>query len=215
MTAPRPGLLARLGPAGIAALVAGVLVIFGVGSVIVPALSSGPAPAATQQAAAPPPASAPAPSSAAPAASSAPADTPSAAPAKTTLVAANFNSGYEDKVVQLVNNERRKEKCAPLRVDAKLRTAAREHAADMASRDFTGSRGSDGSDAAGRARAAGASGFADELTAKGGDPGDVVKHWMHDGNARDVLVDCGTTSIGVGAAMRGRTPYWTLDTGRA
>ncbi|MEV6931478.1 CAP domain-containing protein [Dactylosporangium sp. NPDC051485] len=214
MTAPQPGLLARLGPTGIAGLVAGALVIFGIGSVIIPALSSGPDPAATQQAAAPPPASAPAPANAAPAASSAPAAT-SAAPTKTTLVAANFNSDYEDKVVQLVNNQRRKEKCDPLRVDAKLRTAAREHAADMAARDFTGSRGSDGSNAAGRAQAAGSAGFADELTAKGGDPGDVVKQWMHDGNARGVLVDCAITSIGVGAAMRGRTPYWTLDTGRA
>ncbi|MFD0581999.1 CAP domain-containing protein [Dactylosporangium darangshiense] len=85
----------------------------------------------------------------------------------------------------------------------------------MASRDFTGSRGSDGSDAAARVQAAGYSGFADELTAKGGDAGDVVKRWLHDGNTHDMLVDCAITSIGVGAAMRGRTPYWTADTGRA
>ncbi|WP_432836091.1 CAP domain-containing protein [Dactylosporangium sp. CA-092794] len=216
MTAPRPGLAARLGPTGIAALVAGVLILFGLGSLIIPALSDGGSTSAAEQPAAPlagdpepaqssapPPASDPEPTSAAP------------TTARTTLVAANFNTGYEDRVAQLINNERRKEKCDPLRVDPKLRTAARAHAADMAARDFTGARGSDGSDPAARAQAAGYASFADELTAKGGDPGDVVKHWMHDDDSKNMLVDCDITSIGVGAAMRGRTPYWSADTGRA
>ncbi|MGI5244736.1 CAP domain-containing protein [Dactylosporangium sp. CA-139066] len=229
MTAPPPGLdtgrlpgglaarrlVDRLGPTGIAAIVAGVLVLFGLGAVVVPSLTAGGGTSNAERAA--PPAAQPqaAPSSAPAAASSAPPVT-SATPttAQTTLVAASFNTGYEDRVVQLINGERRKKKCEALKVDNRLRGAARTHAADMAARDFTGSRGSDGSDAAGRVRAAGFTGFADELTAKGGDAGDVVKHWMH-GDAQDKLLDCGITSIGVGAAMRGRTPYWTVDTGRA
>jgi uncharacterized protein YkwD len=209
-------LVDRLGPTGIAALVAAVLVLFGLGALIVPALTDGGGTSNAERAAPPAaPAAEPAASSA-PAASGAPssaATTPGAA--RTTLVAANFNTGYEDRVVQLINGERRKEKCQPLKVDAKLRAAARGHAADMAAKDFTGSRGSDGSDAAARVQAAGYSGFADELTAKGGDAGDVVKRWLRDDNTHDMLVDCGITSIGVGAAMRGRTPYWTADTGRA
>jgi uncharacterized protein YkwD len=229
MTAPRPGLdaarpsageaarrlLNRLGPTGIAALVAGGLIIFGLGAAVVPGLTDGGGTSNADRAAAPAAPPPPAPTGPPAAAGSAPATdvaTPSAA--RTTLVAANFNTGYEDKVAQLINGERRKKHCQALRVDGKLRAAARGHAADMAAGDFTGSRGSDGSDAAARVQAAGFAGFADELTAEGGDPGDVVKHWMRD-DAQDMLLDCGITSIGVGAAMRGRTAYWTADTGRA
>ncbi|GAB3871993.1 hypothetical protein GCM10027610_136670 [Dactylosporangium cerinum] len=66
-----------------------------------------------------------------------------------------------------------------------------------------------------RVSKAGYSGFSDELVAKGGDAGDVVKSWLRDDNDREILLDCATKSIGVGAAMRGKTPYWTVDTGRA
>ncbi|WP_432986708.1 CAP domain-containing protein [Dactylosporangium sp. CA-233914] len=214
MTAPRPGLAARLGPTGIAAIVAGGLVLFGLGAVIIPGLTGGgsqPPRAEAEQPVSPGPSASAAPPPGAPPTSAA----PPPATAATTLVAANFHNGYEDRVVQLINGERRKKKCDPLRTDAKLRAAARGHAADMAAGGFTGSRGSDGSGAQDRVSAAGFDGFADEVTAKGGDPGDVVKHWMRDSNAKDVLLDCDITSIGVGAAMRGKTPYWTVDTGRA
>jgi uncharacterized protein YkwD len=229
MTAPPPGLGAgrlpagltarrlidRLGPTGIAAIVAGVLVLFGLGAVIVPSLTDGADTSNAERAAPPAVQPQPTPSGGPAGASSPPAASAAPSAARTTLVAANFNTGYEDRVVQLINSERRKQRCAAFKVDAKLRGAARGHAADMAAKDFTGSRGSDGSDAAGRVGAAGFSGFADEATAKGGDAGDVVKHWMRDDDAKDMLLDCDLTSIGVGAAMRGRTPYWTVDTGRA
>lgn len=223
MTAPQPGLVARLGPTGIAAVASGVLIIFGLGAVIIPALTDGgpgsakaPAVTATQQAAAADDASPDpgAPTSAAPAASST-SSTAAATSKAPTLVAANFNSGFEDRVVQLVNGERRKARCEGVRMNGQLRTAARAHSADMAARDFTNSKGSDGSSPEERAQAAGYDGFQDELIAKGGDAGDVVKHWLRDGNDRDVLLDCSVKSIGVGAAIRGRTAYWTVDTGRA
>ncbi|MFG2036795.1 CAP domain-containing protein [Dactylosporangium sp. NPDC048998] len=215
MTAPRPGLMTKLGPVGIGAIVAGVLVVFGLGAMIIPALGNGGGTSNAERAEPPASVPEPAPSSAPAAASSAPPVSTAPTAARTTLVSANFNTGYEDRAVQLINNERRKQKCDPLRVDGRLRTAARGHAADMAARDFTGSSGSDGSNPAGRVRAAGYTAFADELTAKGGDPGETVKRWLHDDNAHAVLVDCDITSIGVGAAMRARTPYWTVDTGRA
>jgi uncharacterized protein YkwD len=217
MTAPRPGLATRLGPTGIAAVVAGVLMLFGLGAVIIPALTDGGGPSKAEHAALPADATGPAAAPAPAASSVSAAPTSAAAPTatRTTLVAANFNTGYEDRVVQLINNERRKRKCTALRVDNRLRTAARAHSADMAAKDFNGSSGSDGSDPAARAAAAGYNDLADELTAKGGDPGDVVKHWLRDDDSQNMLVDCGITSIGVGAAMRGRTAYWTADTGRA
>jgi uncharacterized protein YkwD len=213
MTAPQPGLLARLGPVGIAAVAAGVLILFGVGAVVVPALTEGSA-SPTNRTGPTNPVSQPTTETS----SSAPGVVPSTAPATTgapTLIAANFNSGYEDRVVQLVNNERRKGRCEPVRMNGQLRNAARMHSADMAARDFNDSVGSDGSTPADRAAQAGYGALAGELTAKGGDAGDVVKRWLHDDNKREVLVDCAVRSIGVGAAMRGRTAYWTVDTGRA
>src|SRR5262249_15408946 len=138
-------------------------------------------------------------------------ETPSAAPASSavpttaavssgapTLIAANFNSGYEERVVQLVNNERRREHCEPARMNGQLRNAARIHSADMAAKDFNNSAGSDGSTPADRARQVGYGDVAGELTAKGGDAGDVVKRWLHGDTNRNVLVDCDIKSIGVG-----------------
>jgi uncharacterized protein YkwD len=216
MTAPLPGLIARLGgPTGVAAIATAVLILFGVGAVVVPALSDGGGqPSAA--AAAPEPVPAGATPEATEADSSAPAPSTAVTTGKATpTVNASFNSGYEDRVVQLVNSERRKAKCEALRMHPQLRAAARSHSADMAARDFSRSEGSDGSSPQDRVAKAGYNGFSDELVAKGGDAGDVVKSWLRDGGDRDVLLDCATKSIGVGAAIRGRTPYWTVDTGRA
>ncbi|MEV0126936.1 CAP domain-containing protein [Dactylosporangium sp. NPDC050688] len=216
MTAPQPGLVARLGgPTGVAAIATAVLILFGVGSVIVPALADGGGPPSAAAAAAEP---APTGTRAAEAteapSSAAPPSTPSTTGKATPTVNASFNAGYEDRVVQLVNNERRKARCEAVRMHPQLRTAARSHSADMLAHDFTRSQGSDGSSPEDRVSEAGYNGFADELVAKGGDAGDVVKGWLR-GDDREILLDCATKSIGVGAAMRGRTPYWTVDTGRA
>ncbi|MET7421687.1 CAP domain-containing protein [Dactylosporangium sp. NPDC005555] len=209
--------MARLGPTGIAAIVTAVLIVFGLGAMIVPALTDGGGEPSAAAAAA-----GPAPASVAPAAETSEAATsappPSTAPTTgkaTPTVNVGYNSGYEDRVVQLVNSERRKAKCEAVRMHPQLRTAARAHSADMAVHDFSRSQGSDGSSPEDRVAKAGYSGFAEELVAKGGDAGDVVKSWLRDGNDRKTLLDCATKSIGVGAAMRGRTPYWTVDTGRA
>jgi uncharacterized protein YkwD len=215
MTAPQPGLLARLGgPTGVAAIATAVLILFGIGAVIVPALSDGSGePSSAAAAAAPAPATSAAGAEPTAAASSAAPATTSAKATPST--GASFNSGYEDRVVQLVNGERRKARCEAVRMHPQLRAAARAHSADMAGGNFSRSEGSDGSSPDDRVSRAGYSGFSDELVAKGGDAGDVVKSWLRDDDDREVLLDCATKSIGVGAAMRGRTPYWTVDTGRA
>ncbi|MEV4511427.1 CAP domain-containing protein [Dactylosporangium sp. NPDC049525] len=216
MTAPQPGLIARLGgPTGVAAIATAVLILFGIGAMIVPALTDGgDEPSAAAAAAAPAPADTPEPTEA-PASSAAPPSTAATTGKASPTVNASFNSGYEDRVVQLVNSERRKAKCEAVRMHPQLRAAARAHSADMLTHDFSRTQGSDGSSAQDRVSKAGYTGFSDELVAKGGDAGDVVKGWLRDGGDRDVLLDCATKSIGVGAAMRGKTPYWTVDTGRA
>ncbi|MFF5226599.1 CAP domain-containing protein [Dactylosporangium sp. NPDC000521] len=220
MTAPQPGLLARLGPTGIAAAVTAVLILFGIGAMIVPALTDGgsepPAAAAAPEPAASAPSDPTSSSSPDTVASAAPTSAaPTTAKAATPTLSASFNSGHEDRVVQLVNNERRKARCEALRMHPQLRAAARSHSADMVTHDFNRSEGSDGSSPEDRVRQAGYTAFADELVTKGGDPSGVVKSWLRNSDNRKILLDCATKSIGVGAAMRGRTPYWTVDTGRA
>jgi uncharacterized protein YkwD len=212
-----PGLIARLGgPTGVAAIVTAILILFGIGAVVVPALSDGGGEPSAAAAAAGPAPAAGSPEEATEAASSAPAPSTAGTTGKASpTVNASFNSGYEDRVVQLINGERRKAKCEALRMHPQLRAAARSHSADMAARDFSRSQGSDGSSPEDRVGKAGYSGFSDELVAKGGDAGDVVKSWLRDDDDREILLDCATKSVGVGAAMRGRTPYWTVDTGRA
>lgn len=217
MTAPRPGLMARLGgPIGVAAIATAVLIVFGIGAVIVPALSGGGGePSAAAAAPAPAPATTTSDEPAGQTQSAAPPSTAPTTVKASPTVNASFNSGYEERVVQLVNSERRKAKCEGVRMHPQLRAAARSHSADMLTHDFSRSEGSDGSSPGDRVRKAGYNGFSDELVAKGGDPGDVVKSWLRDDDDRDILLDCATKSIGVGAAVRGRTPYWTVDTGRA
>jgi uncharacterized protein YkwD len=216
MTAPQPGLVARLGPTGIAAVVTAVLILFGIGAMIVPALTDGGGAPSAASAAGPPPAGTTGATGATEAASSAPPSTAATTGKASPTVNASFNSGYEDRVVQLVNNERRKARCEAVRMHPQLRAAARSHSADMLTHDFSRSQGSDGSSPEDRVGRAGYSGgFSGELVDKGGDAGDVVKGWLRDDDDREILLDCATKSIGVGAAVRGRTPYWTVDTGRA
>ena len=216
MTAPQPGLVARLGPTGIAAVVTAVLILFGIGAMIVPALTDGGGAPSAASAAGPPPAGTTGAAEATEAASSAPPSTAATTGKASPTVNASFNSGYEDRVVQLVNNERRKARCEAVRMHPQLRAAARSHSADMLTHDFSRSQGSDGSSPEDRVGRAGYSGgFSGELVDKGGDAGDVVKSWLRDDDDREILLDCATKSIGVGAAVRGRTPYWTVDTGRA
>jgi uncharacterized protein YkwD len=218
MTAPQPGLVARLGPTGIAAVVTAVLILFGIGAMIVPALTDGgggpsaasaAGPATTDGATGTTGTTEAAPSSAAP-----PSTAATTGKASPTLNA-SFNSGYEDRVVQLINHERRKARCEALRMHPQLRAAARAHSADMLTHDFSRSQGSDGSSPEDRVAKAGYNGFSGELVDKGGDAGDVVKGWLRDDDGRELLLDCAVRSVGVGAAMRGRTPYWTVDAGRA
>ncbi|GAA0721756.1 hypothetical protein Drose_07955 [Dactylosporangium roseum] len=218
MTAPQPGLLDRLGPVGSATITTGVPVRHDLSAVIIPALTDGGPSTGNAQPAAPETVveRTGEPTSVAPSQSASPAGkSSSAAPA---LGSAKFNTNYEDRIVQLVNNGRRKERCEPVRMNGQIRTAARANSADPATNNVTGGRGNDGSDPAARAAKAGYSEFAGELTARrgdAGDAGDAVRGRPRDDNDRDVPVGRDIRPVGGGAAMRGRTACRTMDTGRA
>jgi uncharacterized protein YkwD len=213
----------RLGPVGLAAVGAALLAVLGVAAIALPALFSGDshntaAGAAPALPAAPLVGSSAAPS--APSADDSPEPSPAATSAKatvkpTTPAPVAGNARFEDQVVALVNNERRRARCEPLRVDEHLRTAARAHSADMATNNFVNHTGTDHSSPDDRMRAAGYGAPLSEDLARGpGSPQDVVRTWMHDRGDQGNLLNCDAKAAGVGVAVRGKTPFWTIDLGR-
>jgi uncharacterized protein YkwD len=165
----------------------------------------------------------PGPGPSAPAAQTPPADAPSdlpsepptATPDPTDRVVTG-NTGAENAVVALVNNERRKrKKCDPVQNDDRLRDAARRHSADMATGGFLKHNGSDGSSPDDRMQAAGVDDPLSENLARGfRSADDVVDAWMKSKAQRGNILDCDARSIGVGVAVAADgTPYWTQNFG--
>jgi uncharacterized protein YkwD len=124
-------------------------------------------------------------------------------------------TAMEDEVTGLANTERAAAGCDTLRVDERLRTAARAHSQDMAEYDYFDHTGRDGSSPSDRAARAGYPGGVGENIAVGyRTPQDVMQGWMDSDGHRANLLNCDYTAIGVGLAYDadGR-PYWTQDFG--
>ena len=210
----------RPGPVALAAIVAGVLVLFGIGAVIVPELTSGGTKTVNQAGAGPTGAGAPvAVTTSDPANPDVISDTPTptdiASTARPTQSGVAGNPRFEEQVVSLVNDERRKAHCQPVRMDDNLRAAARSHSVDMAANNFVDHTGSDGSSPQDRMRQAGyTQGLSENIDRGHNSPQDVMKAWMHNGDDRGNILNCAAKAIGVGIAYRGRTPFWTQNFGR-
>ena len=117
----------------------------------------------------------------------------------------------ESKVVALVNAERADAGCAAVTVDSRLATVAREHARDMATRDYFSHSTPEGVTFDDRIRDGGYPvGKAAENIALGQpSPEAVMEAWLASPDHRANIVDCGLRQIGVGLAYdaSGR-PYW-------
>jgi len=206
------------GPVGIAAIIAAILVVFGLGAVAVSIFRTD-APQSAQ-----PPAEAPTPvdSPTEPALPSAdPSPSTSASPSRSAGArpsggAITGDPRQEERVVTLVNREREEAGCKrEVRMDDRLRDAARAHSRDMATRGFFSHTGSDGSSPEERMREAGYGRPLSENLARGPDSAeDVVRAWMRSSEHRRNIVDCDARGIGVGLAVRNGTPYWTQVFGR-
>jgi uncharacterized protein YkwD len=122
----------------------------------------------------------------------------------------------EAAVVTLVNQERAKAGCQPLRMDDRLTAAARGHSADMAARGYFDHTTPEGVSFADRITKAGYRWMAAaENIAKGQrDPASVMNSWMNSPGHRTNILNCGYKDIGVGLAYdSGKTPLWTQDFG--
>lgn len=147
-----------------------------------------------------------------------PTDTPTATPTPTpspTASRATAPPSLERQLVDLVNAERAKAGCAPLRIDPRLHGAAQKHADDMVARNFFDHVNPDGVHPDARITAAGYrwSQWGENLDRGTTNPSAVVSHWMDGGIHQSNLLDCGFKDVGVGVSAGPTGTYWAQDLG--
>jgi uncharacterized protein YkwD len=118
----------------------------------------------------------------------------------------------EDQVVDLVNKERAKSGCDPLRVDPKLAQAAQEHSSDMADRDYFDHTTPEGLTFADRIVNSGyPTPGAENIAVGQKNAQQVMEGWMNSDGHRANILNCDLNAIGVGLDEDGM--YWTQDFG--
>ncbi|MFF4126664.1 CAP domain-containing protein [Microbispora rosea] len=123
-------------------------------------------------------------------------------------------ASMEAEVVRLVNAERRKHGCRPLRVDPRLVESARAHSDEMASSRLFRHSSPGGASPWDRMGAAGYSEGGAETIARGYQTAQtVVRGWMAGRSDRATLLNCGLVATGVGVSMGEGGPWWTEDFG--
>ncbi|MFG3046195.1 CAP domain-containing protein [Streptomyces sp. NPDC048241] len=143
-----------------------------------------------------------------------PAQTATAAAPSTPQPAATA-SGDVARIVELVNAERAKVGCSPVKLNSTLSKAAQDHSADMAAHNTMSHTGSDGSDPGSRITAAGYqwSAYGENVAYGYSTPEQVMDGWMNSAGHRENILNCSYKEIGVGLAQPGS--YWTQDFGTA
>ena len=116
-------------------------------------------------------------------------------------------SGYENRVIELTNQERRRLGLSPLRHNNKLAAAAQKYSRHMATHKFLSHRGKDGSTVGDRIKAQGYrfSTWAENIAKGHRTPEDVVRGWMNSSGHRRNILNPRLREIGVGYYKR----YWT------
>ncbi|MFJ1709504.1 CAP domain-containing protein [Kitasatospora sp. NPDC088346] len=179
---------------------------------------TGPGEAATPSpAASPSPSAAPASPSAAPTTAKPPAAAPTTAKAAKAAAAPAATTpdgradGFVAQVAQLVNAERAKAGCGPLRLDVKLNAAAQHHSDDMVARHFFDHADPDGRHADSRIEAAGYrwGSWGENIAYGQADPAAVMDAWMHSPGHRANILNCDFKDIGIGVNFGAKGPWWT------
>lgn len=124
-------------------------------------------------------------------------------------------SGAVAEVVELVNAERGKAGCSPVKVNATLTEAAQNHSEDMAASGNMSHTGSDGSSPADRITRAGYSWstYGENVAYGYSTPERVMAGWMSSPGHKENILNCSFEEIGVGLAQPG--DYWTQNFGTA
>ena len=137
-----------------------------------------------------------------------------ATPSRTAAPATSASAAAEADVFDLVNAERAKVGCSPLKAGGALSDLARAHSKDMAARGFFDHTNPDGETPWDRAEKAGVSGLGGENIARGqSDAEAVMASWMNSEGHRANILNCDFTTMGVGAHMGEGGPWWTQNFG--
>jgi uncharacterized protein YkwD len=117
-------------------------------------------------------------------------------------------------VQTLVNQERVKVGCSPLRADSSLDALAQNFSDDMAARGFFDHTDPDGATPWDRADTAGVKGLGGENIARGqADAQAVMDSWMNSEGHRANILNCDYTRLGIGVHTGPGGPWWTQDFG--
>ncbi|MDI9885268.1 CAP domain-containing protein [Streptomyces sp. HNM0645] len=137
-----------------------------------------------------------------------------AVPAKPRPAAPSGETAAEAEVLALVNKERAKVGCAPVRADASLNRLAGRFSSDMAARGFFDHTDPEGDGPWDRAAQAGVGGLGAENIARGqADARTVMNAWMNSDGHRANILNCEYRTLGVGVSFAQGGPWWTQDFG--
>ncbi|WP_344362345.1 CAP domain-containing protein, partial [Streptomyces gobitricini] len=120
---------------------------------------------------------------------------------------------YAERVLALVDAERAKAGCRPLRRDSRLRSAAQGHADDMAARGYYAHDNPEGRDAGDRMAAAGYDWrtWGENIHRGPRNAARAVRDWMASSEHRKNIVNCAFKDIGVGVNLRSNGPWWVQN----
>ncbi|MFC7308804.1 CAP domain-containing protein [Streptomyces monticola] len=120
----------------------------------------------------------------------------------------------EAEVLSLVNQERIKAGCGPVRQDGDLAELAGDFSKDMAARGFFDHTDPDGDTPWDRADKAGITNLGGENIARGqANAQSVMDSWMKSPGHRANILNCDYKTLGVGAHFASGGPWWTQDFG--
>ncbi|MFI6697180.1 CAP domain-containing protein [Streptomyces sp. NPDC050433] len=137
-----------------------------------------------------------------------------ATPPQTPPASSAAPSTAEAEVLALVNEERAKAGCQPLRADKALNGLAEAFSKDMADRGFFDHTDPDGDTPWDRAQQAGITNLGGENIARGqADANAVMASWMASEGHRENILNCDYKTIGIGAHFAEGGPWWTQDFG--
>lgn len=121
----------------------------------------------------------------------------------------------QETVLGLVNDERARNGCGPVRLSAQLETAAQWQSDDMAARGFFSHTNPDGAGPQARIEAAGYrwKTWGENIARGQSDPAAVMDSWMNSPEHRANILNCAFTELGVGLHTGSGGPWWTQDFG--